>query len=166
MRYIFKTLTFLSVIFILSCKRNQNLQERGSDFMQGVWEESHVAYQDQLLQYTKHRIKITCDSVYVTMDTYTKANTFTDSCFNNGHFTEYAKGLYAIKKDTIFFSGTFTKANFKQKISGCYRTGEYLTAFAFKLKGADSLQLVGKMNQLPITLIRKEKITCIPKPID
>jgi hypothetical protein len=165
MRYISITVALLSV-FLLSCKRNENLQEPGSGFMQGVWEENHVAYQDKLLQYTKHRFKITCDSFYVTMDTYSKANTFTDSCFSNGHFTEYAKGLYAVKKDTIFFSGTFTKSNFKQKISGCYRTGEYLIAFSLKLEGADSLKLVNKMNQLPITLIKKEKSTCIPKPIE
>ncbi|MDB5121191.1 MAG: fumarate hydratase [Sphingobacteriales bacterium] len=142
------------------------MQEQGADFMQGVWVEDSVVYQNQLLQYTKHRFKITCDSFYVMMDTYAKTNTFTDSCFNNGHFTEYAKGLYATKKDSIFFSGTFTKSNFKQKISGCYRVGEYLTSFIIKPKGKDTLLLENKMQHLPIILVRKEKIICIPKPID
>lgn len=142
------------------------MQERGSDFMQGVWVEDSVVYQNQLLQYTKHRFKITCDSFYVTMDTYAKTNTFTDTCFNNGHFTEYAKGLYATKQDSIFFSGTFTKSNFKQKISGCYRLGEYLSAFVIKRKGQDTILLDNKMQHLPIELIRKEKIVCVPKPLE
>ncbi|MDB5013187.1 MAG: fumarate hydratase [Daejeonella sp.] len=142
------------------------MQEKGADFIQGVWVEDSVIYQNQLLQYTKHRFKVTCDSFYVTMDTYAKTNTFTDSCFNNGHFTEYAKGLYATKNDSIFFSGTFTKSNFKQKISGCYRVGEYLAGFAIRKKGADTLLLTNKMQNLPIILIRKEKWVCVPKLIE
>ena len=161
----FTLFVVLSFLF-LSCKRNLNLQGRGDASIQGIWVEDSVKYQNQLLQYTRHQFKITCDSFYVTMNTYAKTNTFADSCFNNGHFTEYAKGLYATKKDSIFFSGTFTKSNFKQKISGCYRIGEYLTSYTIRLKGKDTLLLENKMLQLPIILVKKESFVCVPKLID
>lgn len=163
-KYFFQLFAFC--LLLSACSRNLNLQERGTDFLQGVWEEDSVAYQNQLLQYTHHTFKFTCDSFYATLDTYSKVNAYTDSCFNNGHYTEYAKGLYVVKKDSILISGTFTKANFKQKISGCYRNGQYLTAFVLKKQPSDTLYLKNMQEHLPMVLVLKQKINCVPKPID
>lgn len=158
---------FLLIIsfFCQSCKFNPNFQGTGSDYLQGIWAEKNVAYQEQLLEYTSHEFKFSCDSFYVTFNTVAKTNIYPDSCFNKGRWTEYAKGIYITRNDTLFLSGTFTKANFKQKISGCYRIGQYLETFIVKRTTPDSLYLESLQQHLPVTLAIKEKITCTPKPL-
>jgi hypothetical protein len=156
----------LSVFAFTSCKFNPNLQGKGMESIQGVWEEDLVDYQDQKLQYSKHKFRFTCDSVYVTINTFAKVNLYPDSCFNNGQWTEYAKGTYITKKDTLLVTATYTKANFKQKISGCYRIGQYLPAFVIKKNTSDSLYLQSIQQHLQLKLALKEKLVCIQKPLN
>ncbi|MDF3077210.1 MAG: fumarate hydratase [Sphingobacteriaceae bacterium] len=160
----------LSSIFILctiavSCKFNPNLQGKGTDFVQGIWEEDSVEYQGQLLEYTTHKFTFTCDSVYVVLNTVSKVNTNEDNCFNNGNWNEYAKGVYKISNDTLFVYSTFTQSDYKQKLSGCYRIGQYLPIFIVKKHTADSLYLQGLQEHLPVKLRMKQKTTCVPKPL-
>jgi hypothetical protein len=61
---------------------------------------------------------------------------------------------------------TFTKSNFKQKISGCYRVGQYLPAFIIRKNTADSLYLESLKQHLNIKLSLKEKTVCIQKPLN
>lgn len=154
-----------SAIFFSSCKINPNLQGKGVDLVQGIWEEAPVLYQSELLQYTRRDFKFTCDSFYVTLNTYSKVNLYEDSCYNNGYWKEYAKGTYVAQNDTLFLTGTFTKANFKQKISGCYRNGQYIEAFVIKNHTSDSLYLESLQQHLPVTLALKEKLICTPKAL-
>ena len=163
----------LALIFLIlctaslnSCKFNPNLQGKGRDDLQGLWEEGTVSYQNERLQYSKHQFRFSCDSVYVTIKTFAKVNNYPDSCFNNGHWTEYAKGVYETKKDTLLITATFTKSNFKQKISGCYRIGQYLPAFVIRKSIGDTLLLDGLLDHLPLNLILKEKTLCIQKPLN
>lgn len=149
-----------------SCRFNENLQGKGRDDLQGIWEEGTVAYQNERLQYSKHQFRFSCDSVYVTIKTFAKVNTYPDSCFNNGNWTEYAKGVYETKKDTLLITATFTKPDFKQKISGCYRTGQYLRAFVIRKSNADTLYLEGLQDHLPLDLILKERTICVQKPLN
>ncbi len=149
-----------------SCKLNPNLQGAGAGFVQGIWVEQEVGYRDELLQYTTHSFRFSCDSFYVTLNTYARANYNPDSCFNNGRWIEYAKGNYAVKGDSVFLSGTFTKSNFKQKISGCYRNGQYLETFVVKEKADSYLQLESLKSHFPIKLILKELLVCNPQPLN
>jgi len=142
------------------------MQGEGTDNLQGVWEETAVAYQNERLQYSTHQFRFRCDSVYVTINTFAKVNTYPDSCFNNGSWTEYAKGIYETKKDTLIITATFTKSNFKQKISGCYRSGQYTPAFVIRKSTSDSLYLESLHDHLPLDLILKEKTLCVQKPIN
>ena len=159
--------TFILILFAsASCKFNPNLQGKGADVLQGVWQEDSILYRDQLLQYTAHQFKFTCDSFYATLDTYSKTNIYPDSCYNEGKWLEYAKGTYVLRNDSLLLSGTFTKPNFKQKISGCYRIGLYLETFLIKKAEERSIQLVSLKQHRPIQLALKEKITCIQKPIN
>lgn len=151
--------------FFSACKFNPNYQGRGIDFMQGVWEEVPVSYKDSLLQYTLHKFKFTCDSVYVTLETHAKANYYPDSCFNNGTWKEYAKGNYVVSNDTLYIISTFTKSNYKQKLSGCYRIGQYLPTFLIKRRAGNRLDLQGLQQHVPLTLQLRERIKCIPKPL-
>lgn len=157
---------FLITAFFSSCKFNPNLQGKGADFLQGVWHEDSVSYRADLLQYTTHQFKFTCDSFYVTLNTFAKTNIYPDSCFNEGRWTEYAKGNYTVRNDSLHIYGTFTKPNFKQKISGCYRIGQYLETFIIKENSAESIELMSLKQHLPLKLALKEKITCIQKPLN
>jgi hypothetical protein len=149
-----------------SCKFNPNLQGKGTESIQGIWEEDSVDYQDELLQYSRHQFRFSCDSVYLTIKTFAKVNTYPDSCFNNGSWTEYAKGTYLSKGDTLMLTTTFTKSNFKQKISGCYRVGQYLPAFIIRKNTGDSLYLESLKQHTNIKLSLKQKTVCIQKPLN
>ena len=159
-------LAFLTVSILASCRMNPNLQGKGTDYLQGVWAEDSIAYRNELLQYTTHEFRFSCDSFYVTMKTFARANTYPETCYNNGQWTEYAKGVYSLKNDSLWISGTFTKSNFKQKISGCYRIGQYLETFIIKNRTANSLELRSLKEHRPLQFNLKEKITCVQKPVN
>lgn len=148
-----------------ACTRLPNVQGKGEDFMQGVWNQDSVAYSNKLSNYTKHHFKFTCDSVYIDFETHSKVNFYEDSCYNNGIWKEYAKGVYGVKGDTLIVGATFTHANYKQKISGCYRIGRYERNFLIKKKSADTLVLESMSDQREITLSLKEKVTCVQKEL-
>lgn len=133
--------------------------------MQGVWEEEPLVYRDSLLQYTTHHFKFSCDSFYVTLNTEAKANYYPDSCFKEGKWEEYAKGVYLVSNDTLYLAGTFTRSNFRQKVSGCYRIGQYLPVFLIKDTSPEKIELQSLQQHLPLTLKLKERIVCDPKPL-
>ncbi len=148
-----------------ACKFNPNFQGSGAELVQGTWEEEPVTYQDSLIHYTRHQFKFTCDSVYVTLETHSKANYYPDSCFNKGVWKEYAKGNYILKNDTLYLSATFTKPNFKQKLSGCYRIGQYIPSFVIKSAANNQLELKGLQQHIPLKLKLIERTKCVPQPL-
>jgi len=160
---------FFFVIFLItlgSCKFNPNLQGKGTASIQGIWEEDSVDFQKEKLQYSTHQFRFSCDSVYLTIKTFAKVNTYPDSCFNNGSWTEYAKGTYLTNGDTLMLTTTFTKSNFKQKISGCYRIGQYLPAYIMRKNTGDNLYLESLKQHSNIKLSLREKMVCIQKPLN
>lgn len=161
----FYMLLFTFSVLQLSCTSRPNIQGKGETFMQGVWNEDSVAFSNKLTNYTQHHFKFTCDSVYIDFVTHSKVNFYEDSCYNNGLWKEYAKGVYAVKGDTLFVGTTFTYANYKQKISGCYRIGRYDKNFLIKKRSADTLLLESLSDQREIKLTLKEKITCVQKEL-
>ena len=167
MRYTYFTFCcILSVILLgASCKFNPDIQGRGATAFQGIWEEEPLVYRDSLLQYTRHQFKFTCDSFYANLTTTSRVNYYEDSCYNQGIWKEYAKGNYVVSGDTIYFNGTFTKENFKQKLSGCYRIGQYLPVFLIKSTSENTIELVDLEQHIPVTLKLKEKIICNPQPL-
>ena len=148
-----------------ACKFNPNFQGSGAGYLQGIWEEVPVAYQDSLLQYTRHHFRFTCDSVYIMLETKAKVNYYPDSCFNDGSWREYAKGNYVMKDDTLFILSTFTHSDYKQKLSGCYRIGQYLPTFVVKKVEQEKIELQGLKQHIPLTLKLKQRIDCVPKPL-
>lgn len=141
------------------------MQGEGTEFLQGVWGQDSVLHADKLLNYTRHKLKFTCDSFYVDMTTYSKANYYADSCFNNGVWKEYAKGTYQVRTDTLYLVGTYTKANYKQKISGCYQIGRYLKSFKVITAKADQLLLESLQDHRELDLSLKQAIICVPQPL-
>lgn len=158
-------LVFGLLAFSVSCTRLPNVQGKGEALLQGIWSQDSVANAEKLLNFTQHRFKITCDSFYVDLTTYSKVNYYEDSCFNNGIWKEHAKGTYLVKGDTLLLNGTFTKENYKQKVSGCYRNGRYLSNFKIKSSSANNLVLESLNDQRETILTLKEKVTCEPKEL-
>lgn len=155
---------FMIVLFT-GCRRLPNVQGEGLEILQGVWNQDSIVNANKLLNYTQHKFKFTCDSFYVDLTTHSKVNYYSDSCFNNGIWKEYAKGVYIVKSDTLFLLGTYTKANYKQKLSGCYQIGQYIKSFKIKLAEPDKLLFESMDNQGELSLALKEKIICIPQEL-
>ena len=162
---LFYIFLFTLCLLQLACSLRPNIQGKGEEFMQGVWNEDSVAFSNKLSNYTQHHFKFTCDSVYIDLVTHSKVNFYEDSCYNKGVWKEYAKGVYTVRGDTLIVGATFTHANYKQKISGCYRIGRYEKNFLIKKRSTDSLLLESLNDQREIKLVLKEKITCIQKEL-
>ncbi|WP_207533676.1 fumarate hydratase [Desertivirga arenae] len=158
-------LFFIASAFLSSCTFNPNVQGRGADVLQGVWDEQPYVFRDSLIQYTSHHFKFTCDSFYVVLSTRAKHNYYEDSCFNGGSWKEYAKGTYVVSRDTLYLLGTFTKSNYKQKLHDCYRIGQYIPVFLIKNTSSDKIELQSLQQHIPVTLKLKEKIICNPQPL-
>jgi hypothetical protein len=160
---LFLLLLFVSII--TACKRLPNVQGKGEAFLQGVWSQDSIANAGELLSYTQHKFKFTCDSFYVDLTTHSKVNYYADSCYNNGVWKEYAKGIYVVRNDSLFMEGDYTKSNYKQKVSGCFHTGRYIKSFYVKSISRKLIQMESASDQRDINLALKERIVCEQKPL-
>jgi hypothetical protein len=159
-----RILFVIAVLFFLSsCKFNSNYQKSGESSLQGTWIQESVPYQDDLLTYSLHEFRFSCDSVYVKISSFAKQPIIVDSCYNNGAWTEFAKGLYVIRNDSLLIEATYVYENGKQKLKGCYHIGQYLPRLQIKKQSADSLYLEAKNSHIPINLRKTETTNCVPK---
>nr|WP_262903851.1 fumarate hydratase [Sphingobacterium bovistauri] len=146
-----------------SCYRHSDMQTEGVKELQGVWVQDSIPNQDQLLSYTMHEFTFRCDSIYTTMNVHAKTKTMPDSCFKNGNWKEYAKGVYVQRGDSIIVEGIYTKENWKQKGSGCYKQGQYLPRYKI-ISITDSLVVLqNRFESTPTVLRKKLDIICVPK---
>ncbi len=60
-------------------------------------------------------------------------------CYNLS-FYEYAKGVYNIVGDSVYFDGVFTQSDYSKKDSGCYHIGAYNEKFRLQ-KQCDILNM-------------------------
>ena len=163
--YSISSLLVFTLFLLMSCKFNPNVQGSGDIALQGIWEQEPSELQDSLLQYTRHQFKFTCDSFYATLSTTSRVNYYDDNCYNSGQWKEYAKGNYVVNKDTLYIIGTFTKDNYRQKLTGCYRIGQYLPVFLIKHTSPERIELLDLQQNIPVILRLKEKLTCHPQPL-
>jgi len=163
-RYHYLIILFCLTAF-LGCERRPNVQGNGEVFLQGVWNQDSIANSAKLMNYTQHKIKFTCDSFYVDLTTHSKVNYYEEACYNNGVWKEYAKGVYQVRNDSLFLEGTYTKSNYKQKVSGCYTIGIYRKSFIVKSADAGHLFLQSLSDQRDVSLVLKQKITCVPQEL-
>ena len=158
------SLLFFAALTV-SCTRLPNVQGKGEAFIQGIWNQDSVANSGKLLNYTQHKFKFTCDSFYVDLTTHSKVNYYADSCFNNGLWKEYAKGVYEVRNDSLILEGTYTHASYKQKLTGCYNVGRYVKSFHIRAFKPDSLFLENTSDQRECNLVLKQKVVCEPKEL-
>lgn len=164
MRRLFIPVLLCCLVFS-ACRRLPDIQGEGSPIMQGVWNQDTIPNSEKLLNYTAHRFKFSCDSFYVDLTTHSTVNYYADSCFNNGIWKEYAKGVYQVRSDSLFLEGTYTKANYKQKVSGCYQIGQYIKSFKIQSAKKNQLLLESNDNQRILNLTLKEEFVCVPKEL-
>jgi len=151
--------------FFAGCRFNPNIQGEGEPFLQGVWLQDSVPNQDKLLTYSLYKLKFTCDSVYITLKTFSKVKKVVDSCYGDGQWEEYARGVYLVRNDSLLIESTFTHANWRQKLSGCHRIGQFLPHFKLVKHTGDSLYLQSQYYHTTVNLKKVERITCEPKAL-
>lgn len=153
-----------SMLFaVSSCIRHSEMQTEGADYLQGIWVQDSIPHQAEMMDYTLHEFKFICDSVYTTMHVRAKTQRIADSCYKNGQWTEYAKGVYVVRGDSLIGEGIYTKENGKYKTAGCYKTGTYLPRYRIACHSADSLVLESRFDQRPVVLRKTQGISCVPK---
>ena len=159
------TLCFALFAFCLNaCKFNPDTQGPGESYLQGEWQQDPSAVQKQLVNYSLYNFKFTCDSFFVSIKSYTRAST--DSCIKNGQWSEYAKGVYDQKNDTLRLKGLFCNADMTYKVEGgCFRSGKYEEDFKVDKQADSVVQFHPTSSVMPFNLKLIQKNTCVPKPL-
>jgi len=169
----FSAFTSLTSCFLLlalgcmlsSCWFNANYQGKGVLRLQGEWKADSVAMEKKLLTYSLYNFKFDCDSFRVQINTFTRVNYGDDSCRKAGHWSEYAKGNYDVKGDTLHLKGFFCLPNYRLKMEGdCFRVGVYEEYFLIHQKDS-ILKLQPVTSIIPFTVHLVKRTDCHPKPL-
>ena len=122
--------------------------------------------QKQLVSYSLYNLKFNCDSFFVSIKTFSKANMGADSCYKGGRWTEYAKGVYYQKSDTLHVRGLFCNADYSYKDpTGCFRSGVYEENFVVLKKNDSVLRFNPTSNVIGFNAHLIKRNTCTPKPL-
>lgn len=162
-RYLLPGMCFL--FMLAACEFRPNVQGEGEVYLQGSWKQDSMLHQDKLLAYSLYEMRFTCDSVYITIETYNRVPSLIDSCAKDGYWKEYARGVYIVRNDTLMVEADFTFSNGKQKLSGCFGQGQFLPKFALERHTEDSLYLRTQYTAMPLRLRKIAESTCIPQPL-
>jgi len=159
-------LLVLTILLQTACKFNPDIQTPGENYLQGEWRQDSVTMQQQLVNYSLYNLKFNCDSFFVSIKTFSKADAGADSCTRNGQWTEYAKGVYEQRNDTLHVRGLFCNADYSYKDpTGCFRSGIYEERFKVS-KVTDSVYLFNPTSGvIPFKAKLIKRNTCTPKPL-
>jgi hypothetical protein len=164
-----KTRAFYLLPFALllaACSFNPNMQGNGQGYLQGEWQQDSVPMQKRMLNYSLYKFRFSCDSFFVSMQTFSKVNPGADSCMKAGQWTEFAKGDYQQKNDTLHLKGLFANANWSLKDpGGCFRSGVYEEFFKITKKTDSLVQFFPTSSVIPISARLVKRSTCTPKPL-
>ena len=162
-------IAFCFLLFAFSfnaCKFNTSLQGPGEKYLQGEWRQDTMALQKQLVNYSLYNLTFNCDSFFVSIKTFSRANSGADSCTKGGSWTEYAKGVYEQKKDTLHVRGLFCNPDYSYKDpTGCFRSGVYEERFKVSKKTDSVVQFLSTSSVIPINAHLIKRNSCIPKPL-
>ncbi len=157
---------FSLLAFSFGCRLNPNMQTPGEGYLQGEWQQDSVTKQTQLLSYSLYHLKFSCDSFFVTIRSFSKVNTGADTCMNSGHWTEYCRGTYEQKHDTLHLKGQFCNADMTIKDDkGCFRSGDYEEIFKISKKSDSLIRFASTSNVIPIDARLIKRTSCHIKPL-
>jgi hypothetical protein len=149
---------------VMACRFNPPYQGRGTDYLQGQWQQDSVAGQQMLTNYSLYNVRFSCDSFFIQMRNFTRVNYGADSCMRGGKWTEYAAGTYSQQTDTLKLKGFYCNANYSLKNpGGCYNSGVYQDDFKLKQLGNGLINLssLNHVNSFKLRLLKR--IACVPK---
>ena len=164
-----KSLCFCLLVFTFllpSCHINPNTQKPGVKQLQGEWQQDTTVLQKQLLTYSLYHFRFSCDSFFVSIKTFSKVNYGADSCMKNGQWTEYTRGIYGQRNDTLFMKGQFCNPDYTIKDNpGCFRIGNYEEVFKIKFLPDSLLQLSGTSSVVTMNARLIKSASCQIKPL-
>jgi hypothetical protein len=163
----FRLLAFALVItFSWACSPNPSVQGKGEVYLQGEWSQDAIPNRQQLLEYSTYQLRFSCDSFFVKINSYSKVNNGADSCMNSGHWTEYVKGHYQQRNDTLHLKGQFCNADYSLKAEGsCFRSGVYEELFKISKKNDTLVEFASTTSVMPIQAHLVKRTSCNPKPL-
>jgi hypothetical protein len=157
---------FLLLALSYSCWFNPNVQGKGEVYLQGEWQQDSIPNQKRLLEYSLHHLRFSCDSFYIQVNSFSKVNNGPDTCTHSGHWSEYIKGTYRQRNDTLFIKGQFCNADYSLKEdAGCLRIGMYEEAFKVKKQTDSTIRFASTSNVIPINAHLIKHTSCNPKPL-
>jgi hypothetical protein len=156
----------LIVSLSIGCTPNANLQGKGEVYLQGEWQQDPIPKEKLLLEYSIYHFKFSCDSFFVQINSFSKVNNGPDTCMRSGHWTEYARGSYQQRNDTLHLRGQFSNADLSLKQEGgCFRSGIYEELFKISKKTDSLIQFSSTSSVIPINARLVKHTTCNPKPL-
>lgn len=165
--FAFYLLPFALIMALCSaCWFNPNTQGKGEVYLQGEWQQNSVPNQKQLLEYSLYHLKFSCDSFFMQVHSFSKVNSGPDTCMRSGHWSEYIKGTYQQRNDTLHLKGQFCNADYSLKEGGgCFREGPYEELFKVSKKTDSLMQFASTSNVIPIDAHLIKHTTCNPKSL-
>jgi len=152
--------------YLGSCSMNPDYQKPGVKYLQGEWRQDTVPAQKKLVTYSLYDLKFSCDSFLMKISTVSKVNYGADTCMNSGHWTEYIRGTYVQKQDTLHLKGQFCNADGSYKDEkSCFRYGDYEEFYKVKQKADSLIEFTSTSNVIPINARLIKRTSCIPKPL-
>lgn len=153
-------------LLLTNCHMNPNMQTQGQVWLQGEWQQDSVPAEKQLISYSLYHIKFDCDSFFMTIRTFSKADYGADSCMSKGHWTEYTAGHYEQRHDTLFMKGDYTNPDFTLKTNtDCLRSGVYKEIFKLNKQTDSLVQMSSTSAVIPVSARRLKRTTCTVKPL-
>lgn len=157
---------FLFAFSLSSCWMNPDTQKPGVRELQGEWQQDTVPMQKQLLTYSLYHFRFSCDSFFISIKTFSKVNYGADSCMRSGQWTEYTRGNYGQRNDTLFLKGQFCNSDYTIKDNtGCFRSGNYEEIFKINKLTDSVLQLSSTTDVIPTSARLIKHTTCHVKPL-
>lgn len=165
-RFRLSALTLIMAFCLGACSMNPDTQKPGVKELQGEWQQDSVPLQKQLLTYSLYHFRFSCDSFFVAIKTFSKVNYGADSCMKSGKWTEYTRGNYGQRNDTLFLKGQFCNPDFTIKDNtGCFRSGNYEEIFKINKVTDSAIQLSSTSGVIPIDAHLIKHTTCHIKPL-
>jgi len=85
---------------------------------------------------------------------------------NKCQWTEYFRGTYVQKNDSLHLKGVFCNADYSLKLEGgCFRMGIYDEYFKIDKKADSLVQLSGTSSVIPVSLRLIKRLNCHVKPL-
>lgn len=156
-------LRFFGICFfavaLWGCWFNTAKKNQGAAYMQGQWLEDSDTLNSNLVEYKQRQFKFICDSFYLILNNSSKANYAQDTCYKNGKWTEYVKGVYSLNGDTITLKGAYVSKTFRFKKTACYTTGNFDETL-LKQSNNDSVIVLKSFTGGKVVLKLTERLVC------